>query len=47
MNMLSNAQLKEINGGAISWLAVAGVIVGLGAFIIGIVDGFLRPYRCR
>ena len=47
MNTLSNLELKEINGGAINWLSVVGVVVGVGAFIIGVVDGFLRPYRCR
>lgn len=46
MNTLSDVELKDINGGAISW-HVIGAIVGAGAFIIGVIDGFLRPYRCR
>lgn len=45
-NELSNYELKKINGGAIKW-AVIGVFVGIGAFIAGIVDGYLRPFKCR
>ena len=43
---LNNNELKRINGGAIKW-AVIGIFVGAGAFIAGIVDGFLRPFKCR
>ena len=46
-NEISNNELKEISGGAIHWAAIAGVAVGLFAFISGVFDGYLRPYPCR
>ena len=43
---LNKEELNNINGGA--WkLGVIGAIIAGGVFIIGVVDGFLRPYACR
>ncbi len=42
---LSNEELLNITGGGIS----IGVAAGIGAlitFIIGVVDGYLRPSKC-
>ena len=43
--MITESELKEIKGGG-HW-----VIVGVGgsiiSFIIGLVDGYLRPLKCR
>lgn len=43
--MIIESELKEIKGG-VNW-----VIVGVGgsiiSFIIGLVDGYLRPLKCR
>ncbi|UKI57869.1 MAG: hypothetical protein L6V81_11520 [Clostridium sp.] len=44
--MIKEAELKEIQGGAVNW-----TIVGIGgsviSFLIGLVDGYLRPLKCR
>ena len=43
--MIIESELKEVKGG-VNW-----VIVGVGgsiiSFIIGLVDGYLRPLKCR
>ncbi len=44
--MLTKEELLNINGGAISW-TLAGTIGGIIVFLIGVVDGYLRPLRCR
>lgn len=44
MENLELIQLKEIQGGAIKAGAVA-IIAGIGVFIIGVIDGFLRPLK--
>ena len=46
MIKLDNEDLKKINAGGISFglgLAIAGAL----GFIIGVVDGFVRPLRCN
>lgn len=44
--MLKETELLEIKGGGINW-----TIVGIGgaviSFLIGLVDGYLRPLKCR
>ena len=43
---LSKNELIEIKGGAIKY----GIYIAIGAavtFIIGLVDGFLRPLKCN
>ncbi len=45
MKTLNEKELKEINGG---WSLSA--LLGIGSiftFLIGIVDGYLRPLSCR
>lgn len=45
MKTLNEKELKEINGG---WSLTS--ILGIGSiftFLIGIVDGYLRPLSCR
>lgn len=42
----SKEELLKINGGAISW-TVMGIIGGVVVFVIGLVDGFLRPLKCN
>lgn len=46
MQELTQQQLKEIRGGGISLGALALIGAGI-VFIIGIVDGYLRPLSCR
>ncbi len=46
MELLNNENMLSVNGGALS----AGAWLGIGAgivFLIGVIDGFLRPYKCR
>ncbi|MFA5602479.1 MAG: class IIb bacteriocin, lactobin A/cerein 7B family [Bacilli bacterium] len=45
MKTLSVRELKSIEGGISHW-AVAGIIGGI-IFIIGVIDGFIRPLKCR
>ncbi len=46
MNYLSDTKLKNITGGGIS-IGLVVVLIGIGAFIIGFIDGLKRPYSCR
>ncbi len=46
MEVLKEENLMQINGGAISSGLLIGIVGGL-IFIIGVVDGILRPYKCR
>ena len=43
---ISKDELQEMNGGGISLLGVAGIIAG-AVFIIGVIDGFVRPKKCN
>lgn len=46
--MLENNELMNIVGGATTKKIGLGVIlVALGSFIVGIIDGFLRPLACN
>lgn len=43
---LENKQLQEVNAGGFS----IGLLFGIGAaitFLIGVVDGFVRPLACH
>ena len=44
MKELSNEELKQIHGGG------AGIVLLIGAgvvFLIGVIDGYVRPLACR
>ncbi len=44
--MLTTEELLNVSAGAVSWgfiTAMTGIIV----FLIGVVDGYLRPLKCR
>ena len=43
---LNKEELNSINGGAWKY-GIIGAAVAVGVFIIGFIDGFLRPYPCR
>lgn len=46
--VLENNELINIVGGASTKKIGIGIIIAaLGSFIIGIVDGFLRPLACN
>lgn len=44
MKKLEIEQLKEVKGGAIK-AGVVAILAGVGVFIIGVLDGFLRPLK--
>ena len=43
---LKNDELKKLKAGASAGWIVTGIIAGIG-FIIGILDGYTRPFKCR
>lgn len=44
MKELDNRELKQINGGGVgTWLLIGGGIV----FLIGVIDGYVRPLACN
>lgn len=47
--MIKEEELKQISGGfSFSIAASIGALIGgIGAFIIGFMDGYTRPYACR
>ena len=45
MKEMSKEELQSINGG-ISLLAAAG-LVAAGVFLVGVVDGYVRPKKCN
>lgn len=44
MEKVSSNELKQINGGG---LGLGILIGGLATFIIGVIDGYVRPLKCR
>ena len=46
MKQLTVNELKNIRAGAVSGWVVAAVASAL-TFIIGIIDGYVRPFKCR
>ena len=46
--VLKNDELINIHGGASNkGIGVGIIIAALGSFIVGIIDGFLRPLACN
>ncbi len=43
---LEKKQLLEVKGGASKVGIVAGIIAGL-VFVIGVIDGYVRPLKCH
>ncbi len=46
MKVLANEELMKVNGGGIG-LQIAAGIAAVGIFLIGVLDGFLRPLACN
>lgn len=45
MNRLNDDKLREINGGS---KIVVGLLIASGiTFLIGVIDGYIRPLRCN
>ena len=46
MKTINNQELKQIKGGGINF--GIGALIGAGiTFIIGIIDGYIRPLACN
>ena len=46
--VLNNRELMNIRGGASYKKIGFGIIISaLGSFIVGIIDGYLRPLKCN
>ena len=45
MKELNSIELNNISGG-FKWI-IGGVIGGILAFIVGVLDGFTRPLKCN
>lgn len=44
MTKLDNVELKQLNGGGLG----LGLLIGAGiVFLIGVVDGYIRPLPCN
>ena len=46
IKILNEKELKDIYGGGVLFKIAMGIITA-GSFIVGIVDGYLRPLKCR
>lgn len=46
MNILANSELKNIYAGGVK-IGIVAAIVGVVTFVVGVVDGYLRPLKCR
>ncbi len=46
MVKLNENELLKINGGGLSF-GIGCLIVGLVVFIIGVIDGYVRPLKCN
>ena len=46
MKKLTEQELTLVEGGAISFGLIAAITAGV-TFLIGVVDGIVRPLRCR
>ena len=42
---ISKEELESMNGGGLSTLGIAGIVAGV-VFIIGVIDGYVRPSSC-
>lgn len=45
MSRMNDEELKNTKAGFSIWTCFG--LVGIGAFIVGILDGFTRPLACR
>ena len=46
MEILEQNDLKNVKGGALGSKLIMVLVTG-GAFLIGLIDGVLRPLKCR
>ncbi len=46
MNILTDNELMDVKGGGISLGAAALIVLGV-TFLIGVIDGYIRPFSCN
>lgn len=46
MKKLTSEELKKVQGGAIATKLVALLPLGI-SFIVGLIDGYMRPLKCH
>ncbi len=46
MKKLTNEELILVEGGAIKWAILAAIAAGI-TFLIGVIDGIVRPLKCN
>lgn len=46
MNELKKSELMKVNGGGFG-LGLGFLVGGLATFIIGVIDGYVRPLKCN
>ena len=46
MKELGINEQKNIKAGAIRW-GIVGIIGGIIAFVVGVIDGYTNPSKCR
>ena len=46
MKNLNDKELRKIDGGGINIGAIVGIAAGI-TFIIGLIDGIIRPLKCN
>ena len=46
MKELTTDELKKVNGGAITTKLLALIPLGI-SFIVGLIDGYMRPLKCN
>ena len=46
MMEVNTSELKNIKAGSIKW-GLVGLIGGIVAFVIGVVEGYTNPYKCK
>ncbi len=46
MNNLSEEELDKTTGGDVNLLGAAAIVTGI-IFVVGIIEGFVNPKKCR
>lgn len=46
IKQVNNSELKELDGGGLTLLGAAGIVAG-AIFVIGVIDGYVRPQKCN
>ena len=46
MKNLTESELKDLTAGAIHW-GIVGIIGGIITFLVGVIDGYTNPSKCK